>query len=64
MAHHVEAIEFARPVAPRHLARVFLQSGAAMRADSRPAFALDMVPHWGKWGSKRRFLRVAVPDRP
>ncbi len=25
-------------------------------------FALDMVPHWGKWGSRRRFLRVAVPD--
>ena len=25
-------------------------------------FALDTVPHWGKWGSKRRFLRVAVPD--
>ena len=25
-------------------------------------FALDSVPHWGKWGSKRRFLRVAVPD--
>ena len=25
-------------------------------------FALDTVPHWGKWASKRRFLRVAVPD--
>jgi hypothetical protein len=25
-------------------------------------FALDAVPHWGKWGSKRRFLQVAVPD--
>jgi hypothetical protein len=25
-------------------------------------FALDAVPHWGKWGSERRFLRVAVPD--
>jgi len=25
-------------------------------------FALDAVPHWGKWGSRRRFLRVAVPD--
>ena len=25
-------------------------------------FALDTVPHWGKWGSQRRFLRVAVPD--
>jgi hypothetical protein len=25
-------------------------------------FALDAVPHWGKWGSRRRFLRAAVPD--
>ncbi len=25
-------------------------------------FALDVVPHWGEWGSDRRFLRVAVPD--
>ncbi len=25
-------------------------------------FALDAVPHWGVWGSRRRFLRVAVPD--
>ncbi len=25
-------------------------------------FALDAVPHWGEWGSKRRFLQVAVPD--
>lgn len=25
-------------------------------------FVLDAVPHWGKWGSRRRFLRVAVPD--
>ena len=25
-------------------------------------FALDVVPHWGDWGSERRFLRVAVPD--
>jgi hypothetical protein len=25
-------------------------------------FVLDTVPHWGKWGSRRRFLRVAVPD--
>ena len=25
-------------------------------------FALDAVPHWGEWGSRRRFLRVAVPD--
>ena len=25
-------------------------------------FALDAVPHWGHWGSRRRFLRAAVPD--
>ena len=25
-------------------------------------FVLDAIPHWGKWGSKRRFLRVAVAD--
>ena len=25
-------------------------------------FLLDAVPHWGEWGSTRRFLRVAVPD--
>jgi hypothetical protein len=25
-------------------------------------FALDAVPHWGDWGSNRRFLQVAVPD--
>ena len=25
-------------------------------------FVLDAVPHWGKWGSTRAFLRVAVPD--
>jgi hypothetical protein len=25
-------------------------------------FALDALPHWGEWGSQRRFLRVAVPD--
>jgi hypothetical protein len=25
-------------------------------------FVLDTVPHWGRWGSKRVFLRVAVPD--
>ena len=24
--------------------------------------ALDAVPHWGDWGSRRRFMRVAVPD--
>jgi hypothetical protein len=25
-------------------------------------FALDAVPHWGDWGSRRRFLRAAVCD--
>jgi len=25
-------------------------------------FMLDAVPHWGEWGSRRRFLRVAVTD--
>ena len=25
-------------------------------------FALDAVPHWGRWGSRRRYLRVAVRD--
>jgi hypothetical protein len=25
-------------------------------------FALDAVPHWGDWGSRRRYLRVAVAD--
>jgi hypothetical protein len=25
-------------------------------------FALDALPHWGEWGSIRRFLQVAVPD--
>ena len=25
-------------------------------------FVLDAVPHWGDWGSRRRFLQVAVPD--
>jgi len=48
-------------------------SGALIGALTRrplPAFAvgvashfvLDAVPHWGKWGSRRRFLRAAVPD--
>jgi len=48
-------------------------SGALIGALARrplPAFAagvashfvLDVVPHWGDWGSERRFLRVAVPD--
>ncbi len=25
-------------------------------------FALDAVPHWGKWGGVQKMLRVAVPD--
>ena len=25
-------------------------------------FVLDAVPHWGEWGGRRRFLRVAVSD--
>jgi hypothetical protein len=25
-------------------------------------FVLDAMPHWGQWGSRQRFLRVAVPD--
>ena len=25
-------------------------------------FVLDAVPHWGKWESHSRFMRVAVPD--
>ncbi len=25
-------------------------------------FALDAIPHWGMWASRRHFLRVAVPD--
>jgi hypothetical protein len=48
-------------------------SGALIGALTRrplPAFAagvashfvLDAIPHWGQWGSQRRFLRVAVPD--
>ena len=48
-------------------------SGALIGALARrpvPAFAagvashfvLDAVPHWGDWGSQRRFMQVAVPD--
>ena len=25
-------------------------------------FVLDGLPHWGRWGSRERFLRVAVAD--
>ena len=34
----------------------------AFAAAAASHFALDAVPHWGKWGSRRRFLQVAVPD--
>ena len=48
-------------------------SGALIGALARrplPAFAvgvashfvLDAVPHWGDWGSQRRFLRIAMAD--
>lgn len=48
-------------------------SGAAIGAASgRPAaalplgiashFALDALPHWGRWRSREHFLRVAVAD--
>jgi hypothetical protein len=35
---------------------------AAFAAGVASHFVLDAVPHWGKWGSKRRFLQAAVPD--
>ena len=34
----------------------------AFAAGAASHFVLDAVPHWGDWGSQRRFLRVAVPD--
>ena len=34
----------------------------AFVAGATSHFVLDAMPHWGKWGSHRRFLRVAVPD--
>jgi hypothetical protein len=48
-------------------------SGAAIGAVARcPAqafalgaashFALDSVPHWGRWRDRKQFMRVAVPD--
>jgi hypothetical protein len=36
--------------------------GPAFAAGVASHFVLDAVPHWGDWGSKRRFLQVAVPD--
>lgn len=35
---------------------------AAFAAGVASHFVLDAVPHWGQWGSRRRFLRAAVPD--
>jgi len=34
----------------------------ALAAGVASHFALDAVPHWGDWGSRRRFLRVAAAD--
>ena len=34
----------------------------AFAAGAASHFVLDAVPHWGEWGSQRRFLRVAVAD--
>jgi hypothetical protein len=34
----------------------------AFAAGAASHFLLDAVPHWGDWGSRHRFLRVAVPD--
>jgi hypothetical protein len=36
--------------------------GTAFAAGVASHFVLDAVPHWGEWGSRRRFLRVAVTD--
>jgi hypothetical protein len=35
---------------------------AAFAAGVASHFLLDAVPHWGNWGSYRRFLQTAVPD--
>lgn len=35
---------------------------SAFAAGVASHFVLDAVPHWGDWGSIRRFLQVAVPD--
>jgi hypothetical protein len=35
---------------------------SAFTAGVASHFVVDAVPHWGNWGSKRLFLRVAVPD--
>jgi hypothetical protein len=35
---------------------------SAFAAGVASHFVLDAVPHWGDWGSRRRFLQVAVAD--
>ena len=35
---------------------------SAFAAGVASHFVLDAIPHWGDWGSQRRFMRVAVPD--
>jgi hypothetical protein len=35
---------------------------SAFTAGVTSHFLLDAVPHWGEWGSTRRFIRVAVAD--
>lgn len=34
----------------------------ALPAGVASHFVLDSVPHWGRWGDERQFLRVAVVD--
>ena len=41
---------------------VVRRPAAAFAVGVASHFALDAVPHWGDWGSTRRFLQVAVPD--
>jgi hypothetical protein len=35
---------------------------SAFAAGVASHFVLDAVPHWGDWGSRRRFVRVAMAD--
>ena len=41
---------------------VVRRPAAAFAVGVASHFVLDAVPHWGEWGSTRRFLQVAVPD--
>jgi hypothetical protein len=36
--------------------------GRAFAAGVASHFVLDAIPHWGEWGSTRRYVRVAVRD--